>query len=255
MTAGIVASTGTFESPLDAQSVIVVFIAGTPTDTEAPLEPTGLTATALSETQIGLTWTGSTDNVGVTAYQVRRNGMLVATVASPSYTDESLSAATTYTYTVAAVDAAGNVSGASTAASATTVAPDTTAPAVSVTAPAPAATVAGSVSVSATATDAGGVVGVQFRLDGQPLGAELHDGADAALVVHDAWSATDRTSWRATARRRRQYHDVGRGQRHRRQSRAVGRERASNRSRGSLSGQHVWGVPSDRPGHCGNPPA
>ena len=50
--------------------------------------------------------------------------------------------------------------------------PDTQAPAVAITAPAANVTVAGDVVVSATATDDDAVVGVQFRLDGQPLDAE-----------------------------------------------------------------------------------
>src|SRR3989475_2601198 len=51
--------------------------------------------------------------------------------------------------------------------------PDTTPPTVSITAPAAGATVAGTVTVSASATDNVGVVGVQFKLDGANLGAEV----------------------------------------------------------------------------------
>src|SRR2546427_65519 len=59
-----------------------------------------------------------------------------------------------------------------TAAVSVTVA-DTTPPMVSITAPLSGTTLAGLVSVSATATDNVGVVGVQFKLDGVNLGAEL----------------------------------------------------------------------------------
>ena len=56
--------------------------------------PTGLVATAESSTRIALTWTGSTDNVGVTEYRVYRNGGLVGTAAAPGFTDTGLVAST-----------------------------------------------------------------------------------------------------------------------------------------------------------------
>ncbi len=98
-------------------------------DTTPPSVPTSLKATAVSSSEIDLTWTASTDNVGVVGYNVYRNGAQIATTSTASYKNTSLSANTTYTYTVAAYDAAGNVSAQSTAASATTtVAADTQAP-------------------------------------------------------------------------------------------------------------------------------
>jgi chitodextrinase len=94
-------------------------------DTTAPTPPTSVTATAISETRIDLSWSGANDNVGVTGYRIFRNGGTnpIATVgASPTtYSDTGLSAGTTYSYTIKAVDAAGNVSTASSAASATTL--------------------------------------------------------------------------------------------------------------------------------------
>src|SRR5204863_423328 len=80
-------------------------------DTTPPTTPTGLTATVAGSTGANLSWSASTDNVGVTGYIVRRNGVQVATPATTSFADTGLSAATTYSYTVAARDAAGNVSG------------------------------------------------------------------------------------------------------------------------------------------------
>ena len=59
---------------------------------------------------MALSWAASSDNVGVTGYRVFRDGAQVGTPATTSYTDTGLTAATTYRYTVAAVDAAGNVS-------------------------------------------------------------------------------------------------------------------------------------------------
>src|SRR6266436_2005246 len=76
-------------------------------DTTPPSMPTGLTVTAAGSTGANLSWNASTDNVGVTAYILLRNGVQVATPATTSLTDTGLSAATTYSYTVAARDAAG----------------------------------------------------------------------------------------------------------------------------------------------------
>src|SRR5438132_1371311 len=79
-------------------------------DTTPPTTPTGLTAAVAGSSGANLSWSASTDNVGVTGYIVRRNGIQVATPATTSFADTGLSAATTYTYTVAARDAAGNTS-------------------------------------------------------------------------------------------------------------------------------------------------
>ena len=91
-----------------------------PSDTTAPSVPTGLTATAVSSSQINLSWNASTDNVGVTGYRVYRGGTQIATITGTSYQNTGLTAATTYSYTVAAYDAAGNVSAQSSSVSATT---------------------------------------------------------------------------------------------------------------------------------------
>src|SRR5204862_429494 len=89
-------------------------------DTTPPTTPTGLTAAVAGSSGANLSWSASTDNVGVTGYIVRRNGVQVATPATTSYADTGLSAATTYSYTVAARDAAGNISPNSATASVTT---------------------------------------------------------------------------------------------------------------------------------------
>ena len=102
--------------------------AGSTPDTTPPSVPQNLTAAAASQTQVNLSWSASTDNVGVTGYKVFRNGTQVATPTGTSFSDTGLSPATTYTYNVAAVDAAGNTSAQSSSASATTQAPDTTPP-------------------------------------------------------------------------------------------------------------------------------
>jgi chitodextrinase len=90
-------------------------------DTTPPTAPTGLTAAAASATSVNLSWTASTDNVGVTAYRVVRDGATVATVgAVTGYTDTTVAASTTYSYTVQALDGTGNASAPSNAAPVTT---------------------------------------------------------------------------------------------------------------------------------------
>ncbi|HJR79383.1 MAG TPA: DNRLRE domain-containing protein [Anaerolineales bacterium] len=81
-------------------------------DVTAPNAPTGLTATAVSSTHVDLHWTSATDNVGVTGYEIYRDGQLLATTGSTtSYTDDTVVGSNSYQYQVRALDAAGNVSG------------------------------------------------------------------------------------------------------------------------------------------------
>ena len=111
-----------------AQSAATIVATPAAPDTVAPSAPTGLVATAVSGSRINLSWSASTDNVGVTGYRVSRNGTLLPALGNVTvYQDNSLSVGTTYVYTVQARDAAGNLSGLSPQASATTT-PDTTPP-------------------------------------------------------------------------------------------------------------------------------
>ncbi|MGO4183788.1 DNRLRE domain-containing protein [Paenibacillus sp. TAF43_2] len=89
-------------------------------DTQAPTVPTDLTAAAVSSSQINLSWTAASDNVGVTGYDVYRNGSLIGSVTGTSYSNTGLLASTAYSFTVRAKDAAGNTSAPSNIASATT---------------------------------------------------------------------------------------------------------------------------------------
>jgi endoglucanase len=91
-------------------------------DTQAPTTPTGLAVTGTTSSSVTLSWSASSDNVGVTGYDVYRGNTLAGTTTSTSFTDTGLTAATAYSYTVTAHDAAGNVSPASTAVTATTAA-------------------------------------------------------------------------------------------------------------------------------------
>jgi chitodextrinase len=95
----------------------------TPTDTVSPSPPLGLTATGISSSQIALTWSASTDNVGVAGYKVYRDGFAteIGTIMKgTSFTDSFQLGSTTHSYTVQAFDLAGNMSEQSQPASATT---------------------------------------------------------------------------------------------------------------------------------------
>lgn len=105
-----------------------VNISQTTSDTQAPTAPTNLAATNVTQTTLTLGWTASTDNVAVTAYDVYKNGALLASTATTSYNVSGLTAATAYSFYVKAKDAAGNVSAASTTINVTTAAPDIQAP-------------------------------------------------------------------------------------------------------------------------------
>jgi uncharacterized repeat protein (TIGR03806 family) len=107
-------------------------------DTIAPSVPLNVAATPLSSTSVRLTWSASADNTGgsgLASYRVLRGSTQVALIAAGTlaFTDTGLSASTLYSYTIRAVDNAGNVSVDSAVASATTLAisgVDTTAPSV-----------------------------------------------------------------------------------------------------------------------------
>lgn len=154
-------------------------------DATPPSVPGGLAAQAVSSAQVNLSWSASSDNVGVTGYKVFRDGTLVTTTTGTSYQDTGRSAGTTYSYTVLARDAAGNESAKSPAVTATTPAPDTSPPGASITAPAAGSVVSGSVTVSAAATDNVAVAGVQFLRDGAALGSE-----DTTAPYSITWDTT-----------------------------------------------------------------
>ncbi|GAB3557767.1 glycoside hydrolase family 9 protein [Spirosoma fluminis] len=80
-------------------------------DSQAPSVPAGLTASNVTASGATLAWTASTDNVGVTAYEVYRNGTLLnGTVTGTSLNVTDLVCGTVYTFTVLAKDATGNKS-------------------------------------------------------------------------------------------------------------------------------------------------
>ena len=141
-------------------------------DTSPPTVPAGVSATAISPAEIDVGWAASTDNVGVTGYTIYRNGAVLATAgaAVTTWADTTVTASTTYTYTVDAFDAAGNHSVRSVPASATTPsAPDTQPPTVPANVAAQVGQV-GEVDVSwSAATDNVGVTGYTVYRNGALL--------------------------------------------------------------------------------------
>ncbi|WP_214319665.1 glycosyl hydrolase family 8 [Nonomuraea sediminis] len=93
---------------------------GGSSDTTPPTAPGNPQATGTTSSSVSLAWTASTDDVGVTGYEIYRGATLAGTATGTSFTDTGLAASTAYTYTVKAVDAAGNRSPASDAVTATT---------------------------------------------------------------------------------------------------------------------------------------
>jgi hypothetical protein len=89
-------------------------------DTQPPTTPGGLNLTGHSSSSVSLSWTASTDNVGVTGYEVYEGSSLATTVSGTTATVSGLRASTAYTFKVRAKDAAGNMSAFTPAVNATT---------------------------------------------------------------------------------------------------------------------------------------
>jgi chitodextrinase len=145
-------------------------------DTQAPSVPVGLSASAASPALVELTWSTSTDNVGVAGYTVYRDGVSVGTTTTTSFSDAAAAPNTTYTYTIDAFDAAQNRSAQSTAASVTTPSP-----------PAPGITFHGSsFAANATAT----TLSIPA-----PAGAEPGDVEVTAIASRSAPKVTPPNGW------------------------------------------------------------
>jgi chitodextrinase len=154
----------------NSTATVAVAASNATPDTTPPSLPAGLSAVATGSTAINLSWTASTDDVGVTGYDVYRNGAKVASVTAASYTDTGLITATAYSYIVLAKDAAGNVSVASNTAQATTSALDASAPGKPGN---PRASVTGTTQIAlkwSASTDNVGVVTYELYRDGLMIG-------------------------------------------------------------------------------------
>ena len=122
-------------SPSNTAPALIGFIYGPKTlpstDTVPPSTPIDLTGNAISSSNINLSWTASTDNVGVAGYKIYRNGSYQKSVPTAFTSDTGLTPSTQYCYTVSAYDAANNESGKSNQACATTLTTsDTTPPSI-----------------------------------------------------------------------------------------------------------------------------
>jgi len=141
-------------------------------DTTAPSVPANLNATAVSSSQINLSWSASTDNVGVTGYRIYQcsgsgctPSAQIDTTTNTTYQNSSLSPSTTYCYRVAAYDAAGNVSTQSSSSCATTQAPPDTTPPADITNLATSNVTSSSVTLSWTSPGDDGNVGIASSYD------------------------------------------------------------------------------------------
>lgn len=104
----------------------IVFTVVPYVDTSPPSMPTNVQAVGVSSSSMHVSWTASTDDLGVVGYRIYRNGTEVGTSATTSYLDTGLSAQTTYSYTVSAYDATGNTSAQSSPPAVATTTVDTT---------------------------------------------------------------------------------------------------------------------------------
>lgn len=147
------------------------------TDTTPPVGPASLSLSTQSVSQVNLSWPKATDNIGVTSYEIYRNGTKINMLSpqTTTYADSGLTAATSYTYKVVARDAAGNTSTGAQSSISTQQISDTTSPTV------PSSITNGlSLDVAATAyyvnlnwtasSDAGGIKNYEIFRDGVSIG-------------------------------------------------------------------------------------
>ncbi len=125
---GMDISSGATQTPPQSCAINNLPCQGEPADTTPPSAPTGLSVTGTGPGSIALSWTASTDNVGVTGYDINEGGSVVATSTGTEANITGLLGGSSHTFTVTAFDEAGNVSAPS--AAVTAVAGSGTAPGV-----------------------------------------------------------------------------------------------------------------------------
>ena len=170
------------------------------TDTTPPTAPSNLTATVASSSQINLAWTASTDNVAVTGYKVERCSgagcstfSQVATPSGTTFNDTGLTASTAYSYRVRANDAAGNNSGYSNTASATTQAGGA-AVSVTITPRQGGITTSQTTTFTATVTNDVGSAGVTWSTTGGTLTGQTTTAATFSSAAAGSFTITARST-------------------------------------------------------------
>ncbi len=109
----LVGTTGNgWSSDIAVDNLAVTAGGGSTADTQAPSAPSNVQASSITETTATISWSASSDNVGVTGYDVYQGSSNIGTVTATSANITGLSAGTSYTFSVVAVDAAGNESSA-----------------------------------------------------------------------------------------------------------------------------------------------
>jgi chitodextrinase len=141
-----------------------------PPDTTPPSDPGNLAVAAATASSIALTWSASTDNVGVTGYGVYRNGTSLPAVTQPGTTVSGLQCGTAYTLSVDAYDAAGNRSSRAAVTASTAACPDTQAPTAPANVTASSRTTTSIALTWSPSTDSVGVTGYGLYRGGQFVG-------------------------------------------------------------------------------------
>ncbi|MFC2138624.1 LamG-like jellyroll fold domain-containing protein, partial [Bacteroidota bacterium] len=125
---GIIDDIRIYKSYLSADDIFDIYLEGLPPETNPPTVPENLHSSAISGSDINLTWDASTDESGLAGYMIYRDDSLIAQVEGQSYSDTGLQEYETYAYTIVAIDIFGNRSEASSEFSETTM--DITPPSV-----------------------------------------------------------------------------------------------------------------------------
>lgn len=150
---------------------------------------------SITQTSATVTWTTNENSdsqveYGLTTSYGSSTTLAPASVTSHSVNVSGLTASTTYHYRVKSKDAAGNLTTSTDRTFVTaSPAPDTTKPTVSLTAPTNGSTVSGTVTLTATASDASGIAGVQFQVNGANVGSE-----DTGSPYSVSWNTTGVTN-------------------------------------------------------------
>ncbi len=168
---------------------------GSSSDTTPPSVPSGLAASSVTSSQVGLSWTASVDNTGgsgVAGYRVYRSDLSgplnTSLVTGTSYTDTTVSPSTSYTYAVSAVDNAGNESAKSSAVTVTTPAAGSVTLTNSLE--------GGTAGTTITGANSGGISGNAFNGPAVGTGATL--AYDSTTAAHGTLSAKIATGSTAT---------------------------------------------------------